>query len=358
MKILTIIGARPQFVKAAVVSRAFAQAANCTEVIVHTGQHFQANMSAVFFEEMNIAPPAYNLNCNGNEHENLLLQMVTKIKEIIVIEKPEIVLVYGDTNSTLAGSLAAEAMQVPIAHVEAGLRSFNRAMIEEYNRIITDKLASYCFCPTQTAVENLANEEITKNVFLVGDVMFDAVLAYTKIAEEKSNILSTHSLQSQNYYLATVHRAENTDTKENLKQIFDAFSRIATPECPIILPLHPRTKKCLEEFNLQKNISTSVKIISPVGYFDMLMLEKNAKTIFTDSGGMQKEAYFHKVPCITLRNETEWVETVNSGWNQLAGAQSERIEQALANARHSQNEINCYGKGDAAQKIADFFNNL
>lgn len=353
MKILTIIGARPQFVKAAVVSKAIAQSGGITEIIVHTGQHFDENMSNVFFAEMGIPRPAYKLNCANNLHGAMIAQMIIEIEKIILARKPDFVLVYGDTNSTLAGAVTAAKLQVPIIHIEAGLRSFNRTMPEEINRILTDRVSEYLFCPTQQAVENLAQETIIRNVFHVGDVMYDAVLAYNGIAEKTSTVLEKLQLQPQKYYLATVHRAENTDTKEHLEQIFSAFSCIATADCPVILPLHPRTKKCVEQFELHKNISGLVKIIPPVGYFDMLVLEKNAKIILTDSGGMQKEAYFHRVPCITLRNETEWTETVTFGWNQLTGAHCERIVQAVLKKTLPTQEFDCYGTGNAAKKIVE-----
>jgi UDP-GlcNAc3NAcA epimerase len=358
MNILTVIGARPQFVKAAVVSKALAQAGGITETIVHTGQHFDENMSAVFFDEMNIPRPAYNLNCSDNSHGAMIAHMIIEIEKIILARKPDFVLVYGDTNSTLAGAVTAAKLQIPIIHIEAGLRSFNLTMPEEINRILTDRVSEYLFCPTPQAVENLAREAITRNVFHVGDVMYDAVLAYSAIAEKKTAILETVQLHAQNYYLATVHRAENTDAQKYLEQILSAFSRIATPNCPLILPLHPRTKKCIDQFKLHTHISDCVKIIPPVGYFDMLVLEKNAKTILTDSGGMQKEAYFHRVPCITLRNETEWTETVTSGWNQLTGAHCERIVQAVLKHSLPTQEIDCYGAGNAAQKIVEILTGL
>ncbi|GAU07619.1 non-hydrolyzing UDP-N-acetylglucosamine 2-epimerase [Desulfoplanes formicivorans] len=376
MKILTIVGARPQFIKAAMVSRAIIAHNEqldsdnrnvITEVILHTGQHYDDNMSRIFFDQMGIPKPACNLQVGSGTHGDTTGKMLGGIEKVILDEEPDWVLVYGDTNSTLAGALAASKLHVPVAHVEAGLRSFNKKMPEEINRILTDHVSSLLFCPTTTAVKNLANEGITDNVHHVGDVMYDAALVFGEIAEKQSKILCQLSLLPKSYYLATVHRAENTDNFERLKNIFDAFCEIATEDCPIILPLHPRTKKALlkiglavEKDCLTDNIEFStplefanphVKATQPISFLDMVMLEKNAKAIMTDSGGVQKEAYFHKVPCVTLRDETEWVETVDAGWNKLVGADKHMIMEECMAEDISLRVYHLYGKGNGGEQI-------
>ena len=353
MKILTIIGARPQFIKAAVVSKAIAKSGTITEHILHTGQHFDPNMSDVFFDEMKIPRPIYRLDCGVGSHAEMTAKMLIEIEKAIVANKPDFVMVFGDTNSTLAGALTAAKLHIPVIHVEAGLRSFNKKMPEEINRILTDHVSEYLFCPTKQAVENLHKESIFNNVFYVGDVMYDAILAFNEVAARKSKILTELTIFPKQYFLATVHRAENTDKKEKLEQILSAFSQIASPQSPVILPLHPRTKECIRKFGLQKRIPESIKITEPVGYLDMIMLEKNANIIFTDSGGMQKEAYFQKVPCITLRNETEWIETVSAGWNQLVGHKMENILKAISLVNNPKTEIQDYGEGNSAEKIIE-----
>ena len=362
MKIVTIIGARPQFIKAAPVSRAIAEHNHLTEIIIHTGQHFDADMSDVFFIELNIPKPDYNLGINSASHGAMTGRMLEKIEEILIKEKADWVLVYGDTNSTLAGALAAVKLHIPIAHVEAGLRSFNREMPEEHNRVLTDHCADILFCPTQNAVDNLQAEGIinldnttphssrlTPHVHLVGDTMYDAVLQFSEIARRQSTILEDLKIKPKEYLLATVHRPSNTDIPENLQNIISAFLEINEP---IIFPVHPRTKKILESFSPSLLTPySSLKMIPPVGYLDMLTLEQNAKAILTDSGGMQKEAYFFGVPCVTLRSETEWVETVEAGWNVVVGADGTRIVDAVRSFKTDKPRPELYGDGQTAEKI-------
>ena len=357
MKIITIVGARPQFVKAAMVSRAIVNHNRhnndpIEECILHTGQHYDYNMNAVFFEKMEIPRPTWFLDCGRGSHAEMTASMLVKIEDILQENHPDYVLVFGDTNSTLAGALAAAKLHIPVVHVEAGLRSFNRQMPEEINRVLTDHISSYLFCPTYASVRNLKQEGIIEGVHQVGDVMYDAALTFSKMAEQTSTILSSLQLESGQYYLCTVHRAENTDNKERLSQIMQALVEIAHPKCPVILPLHPRTKNNIEIWQIDSIIASnkSLQLIEPVDYLDMIMLEKHAKTILTDSGGIQKEAYFHRTPCITLRDETEWVETIASGWNQIASYRKENILACLTN-KMPQTEIDEYGDGHAADKI-------
>jgi UDP-GlcNAc3NAcA epimerase len=347
LRVLTVVGARPQFIKAAMVSKAIATHnaespdSRIVEEIVHTGQHYDDNMSDVFFREMNIPAPAVRLDCGGKSHGAMTGQMLEAIEKEIVTRKPDWVLVYGDTNSTLAGALAAAKLHVPVAHVEAGLRSYNKKMPEEINRVLTDHASTLLFCPTQTAVDNLRRESITDGVQLVGDVMYDATLVFAEIAEKTSTILRTLDLRPKAYSLATIHRQENTDDASRLVAIFDAFDEIATEQRPVVVPLHPRTRQHLLKNSLAALVdgiggtrsaeprlmtkSEYVRLIPSVSFLDMVMLEKNASMILTDSGGVQKEAYWHKVPCITLRDETEWVETVHAGWNRIVGVDVERV---------------------------------
>ena len=364
MKICTIVGARPQFIKAAPVSRAIAEHNSLTEVIIHTGQHFDADMSDVFFKELNIPKPDYNLGINSASHGAMTGRMLEKIEEVLIKENPDYVLVYGDTNSTLAGALAAVKLHIPIAHVEAGLRSFNREMPEEHNRVLTDHCADILFCPTQNAVDNLQAEGIIsrahqltsssaqeppRTVALVGDTMYDAVLQFSEIARRQSTILEDLGLISKEYLLATVHRPYNTDVPENLQNILSAFIEINEP---IIFPVHPRTKQCL--INSKLSIQNSkLRCIPPVGYLDMLILEQNAKAILTDSGGMQKEAYWFEVPCFTLREETEWVETVDAGWNMVVGADRKKIVDAANFIKLPVQRPELYGDGRAAQRMLE-----
>lgn len=311
-QIFTVLGARPQFIKAAPVSRALAEA-DMTEVIAHTGQHFDALMSDVFFEELAIPKPAYNLEINSLGHGAMTGRMLEKLEEAMLAERPDMVLVYGDTNSTIAGALAASKLHIPVAHVEAGLRSFNRRMPEEINRIITDHVSTLLFCPTQTAMQNLKNEGIVKGVHATGDVMFDTTIAAVERAKGRSTILDDLKLTPRHYSVATIHRAENTDDPARFARVV-AWLEDAARSIPIIMPVHPRTRKLLTQRGV---MPAGLRLIDPIGYLDMAWLANQSAGIFTDSGGLQKEAYFHRVPCVTLRDETEWVETIDAGWNRL-----------------------------------------
>ena len=324
MKIATVIGARPQFIKSAPVSRALRSAKignEVTEFLIHTGQHYDHEMSQVFFDELGLAVPRYNLGIGSASHGQQTGQMLAALDKVLVSESPDCVLVYGDTNSTLAAALAASKLNIPIAHVEAGLRSFNRRMPEEINRIVADHISGLLFAPTHAAVNNLRDEGITNGVHLVGDVMQDALAEHMVVAESKSHLLADLGLTSRKYILATVHRAENTDAPERLVNIVTALNALAR-ECPVIWPIHPRTLGCLTKMGKQ---SAGLRLISPVPYLEMLALERHAEIILTDSGGIQKEARWLEVPCVTLRDETEWRETLEGGWNRLAGADSEMI---------------------------------
>jgi len=350
LKIVTVIGARPQFIKAAAVSRAFSEA-GVEESLVHTGQHFDANMSEVFFDELGIPVPKVNLGIGGGGHGQNTGRMLEAIERVLVSEKPTMVLVYGDTDSTLAGALAAAKLLIPVAHVEAGLRSWNRRMPEEVNRVLTDHVSSLLFAPTATAVANLKREGIgSEMVCLAGDVMYDAALMYRDRARERSSILNALSLESGKYILATVHRAENTDSSERLAAI---FSGLGTAPLRVVLPLHPRTRARLQANSTE--IPKNVSIVDPVGYLDMVSLTANAAVVATDSGGLQKEAFFHEVPCVTIRTETEWVELVQSGWNRLVDpADGLRLAEALRNAVGSRGDrVSPYGAGNARGAIVE-----
>jgi UDP-GlcNAc3NAcA epimerase len=344
MKIIHIVGARPQFVKAAMVSRAWNSPNE--EFLLHTGQHYSPEMSKLFFNELNLKEPNENLNLGGGNHAEQTSSMLLGIDQYFEKIQPDHVLIYGDTNSTLAGALASSKRGIPLSHVEAGLRSFNRSMPEEINRIVADHLSNFLFCPTETSVGNLADEGISENVFMVGDVMADAVYLFTEIAEKKSNILEILTLQPKKYCLATTHRSGNVDKKNHLIEIIEGLRGI---DLPIVLPLHPRTKKMLDKFDLE--FSENVQLIEPIGYLDMLILEKNADCILTDSGGIQKEAYLFGVRCITMRNETEWIETVDSGWNYLAGANRVKILKSFYDFNPKNARPQIYGNGDASDKI-------
>ena len=358
MKIATIIGARPQFIKAAVVSRAIAESNKLvtsnsslvTELIVHTGQHYDHNMSEVFFKELEIPEPHLNLEVGSGYHGQQTGQMLIKLEEVMLSEKPDWVLVYGDTNSTLAGALAAVKLHIPVAHVEAGLRSFNKSMPEEHNRVLTDHCSDLLFCPTSAAVKNLKIEGVTNGVHRVGDVMFDSVLFNTELATKRSKILETLKLQNKAYALATVHRAENTDDSHRLQAIFEALEKISSEGFRVVLPLHPRTRKLYDALRFS---GAKIKIIEPVSYLDMLQLEQQARFILTDSGGVQKEAYWMKVPCSTLRDETEWIETVEAGWNILAGADRDKIVESAKTDHKPSKQYPAYGDGKAGEKIVD-----
>jgi UDP-GlcNAc3NAcA epimerase len=353
-RVVSIVGARPQFIKAAMVGRALAEHAHVREILVHTGQHFDDNMSEIFFRHMNIARPDYNLGVNSLTHAAMTGQMLHKIEPLLSSEKPDIVLVYGDTNTTLAAALAAVKLHIPIGHVEAGLRSFNRLMPEEINRVVADHLSDYLFAPTETAVDNLKHEGIPEGkIFLTGDVMYDAALYYSEVCETESDILKALKIVPKDYALLTLHRAENTDHTERLKAIFDGLIK-AAEKIRIVLPLHPRTKIALQRIGLFESIKDKLIIIDPVGYLDMVKLEKYSRVIVTDSGGVQKEAYFFKIPCITLRNETEWVELVSIGWNRLVSTNSaEEISQSIVDAKPPKDSKikNIFGEGHASQNI-------
>lgn len=346
MKIVTILGTRPQFIKAAPVSKALRQA-GIQESILHTGQHYDEFMSQRFFDELGLPPADINLGVGSGGHGWQTGQMLAGIETVLLAEKPDWVIVYGDTNSTLAGALAAVKLHQRVAHVEAGLRSYNRHMPEEHNRVLTDHCADLLFCPTQTAVDNLHREGITAGVHLVGDVMYDAALQFGELAREKSTILAELNLAPKTYLLATIHRAENTDDPGRLESILEALSGL---EEPVIMPLHPRTQQKIVEYGLEVP-ERGLKLIPPVGYLDMLMLEQNARLILTDSGGVQKEAYFFRAPCLTLRNETEWPETVEAGWNRVA-----KVDEIVADFRSvdfpTRYFSHLFGNGNASRMIS------
>jgi len=363
MKILTVLGARPQFIKAGPVSREIkrlrSEGVNIEEIIVHTGQHYDRNMSDVFFEELQLPIPDYYLGVGGKSHGAMTGEMIIKLEEVMFKEKPDVVLVYGDTNSTLAGAITASKLHVPIAHVEAGLRSFNMNMPEEINRVLTDRLSKWLFCPTDTAVENLKKEGFENfdcRIVKSGDVMYDAVLFYRKYGKKPK---LDFDMQPLSFVLVTVHRAENTDDEKRLKNIIEALEEISR-EIPVIFPVHPRTRQKLRRYNICTD-SPSLHIIEPVSYLEMVWLLDNCKLVMTDSGGLQKEAYFFKKPCITLRDETEWIELVDIGANVLVGADKERIVNVACESEKvfekfysslSQNTItNLYGDGKASEKI-------
>lgn len=351
MKIATIIGARPQFIKAATLSRCIRDhfSDKIEEILIHTGQHHDDNMSKVFFQELEIPLPQYNLGISGGTHGQMTGRMLETIEKVLLKEKPECVLVYGDTNSTLAGALAASKLHIPIAHVEAGLRSFNKTMPEEINRTLTDKLSTYLLCPTSIAVRNLAQEGIRQGVSLVGDVMYDSALHYQKRLNRSNSVFSKLNIAENGYILATCHRQENTDSPQRLNAIISTLSTISH-DIPILFPLHPRTHQRLLEYGLMDYLK-NIQILPPLSYFDLLALEQAAKVIVTDSGGMQKEAFFCGVPCVTLRDETEWLETVELGWNQLVGANPQKITLAIHAAQKGETHTFPYGDGHASLRI-------
>jgi UDP-GlcNAc3NAcA epimerase len=353
-KIVTILGARPQFIKAAAVTRQIVKSNDLEEIIVHTGQHYDNNMSQIFFDELDIPKVHYQLGVGSASHAKQTAEMLIALEDVLIHEKPDWVLIYGDTNSTLAGALTAAKLHLPIAHVEAGLRSYNRKMPEEINRLVADQLATKLFAPTQQAVINLQNEGYSSTrIAEVGDVMYDAALYFADKASKLSQILTRLKVQTKEYILATIHRAENTDDAEKLTAIFTALERIADT-LPILLPLHPRTKKYLHQVYPQILSSNKIRILEPLGFLDMLMLEKHAALIMTDSGGIQKEAFFYQVPCITLREETEWVESVQLGWNTLVAPRDpQHIQQQAQVALHRKGTENQfpYGRGDAALQV-------
>jgi UDP-GlcNAc3NAcA epimerase len=336
-RILTVVGARPQLIKAAAISRALAAQAGLRECLVHTGQHFDTGMSAVFFDELGIPAPAHHLGIHGGGHGEMTGRMLIALERVMQQEQPDCVLVYGDTNSTLAGALAAAKLNLPVAHVEAGLRSFNRRMPEEINRIAADRLSALLFCPTATSVANLANEGITAGVHAVGDVMYDVTLHAGEAAKKTSKIIERLGLTPKGYALATVHRAENTDDPAALSAVL-SYLREQARQRAVVLPLHPRTREAARRAGLALDGFT---VTDPLGFLDMHRLLANASAVFTDSGGVQKEAYFHRVPCVTLRGETEWVETIEAGWNRLWRGPDYRPRR----------DIPDYGDGHSAEKI-------
>jgi len=351
MKILSVLGARPQFIKAAAVSRVIKETQGLKEVIVHTGQHFDKNMSDIFFSEMDIPNPDHMLNINSLSHGAMTGRMLEQVEVVIKKEEPDVVMVYGDTNSTIAGALAAKKLHVKVAHVEAGLRSFNIKMPEEVNRILTDRISDILFCPTDTAINNLKKEGFDNfdiNIIKNGDVMQDAALYYAKASSERSSIIKKLGLKD--YILGTIHRAENTDDPERMLNIVNALNDV-NKDIRIVLPLHPRTKKILKKLGL----NLEVDVIDPVGYFDMIELIKNSKLVITDSGGLQKEAFFFDKHCVTLRDETEWVELIQNGYNILAGSNKNAIKDNITKmlSKTSDFSLNLYGEGQASNIIAE-----
>ena len=352
MKVTSILGVRPQFVKASVVSRELRK--KHEEILIHTGQHYDYQMNKVFFEQLNIPEPDYHLNIGSGTHGYQTGEMLKKIEEVLLKEKPDLVLTYGDTNSTLAGALAASKLQIKTAHVESGLRSFDRSMPEEVNRILTDHCSDILFCPTQNAVDNLRNEGITEKIHLTRDVIVDSLLHNREIAENKSTILNDLSIKSKEYLVATIHRASNTDNEKNLKNIVDAFSELNET---IIFPLHPRTEKFLKKYGFYERLKSSVILTQPLGFLEFIKLMDHARMILTDSGGVQKEAYILKVPCITLRENTEWIETVDDGWNVLVGTDKEKIVNLVDEFTPSiKTYQNRFGNGDACKRVCDILN--
>lgn len=380
MKITSIVGARPQFIKLAPIAKAIQEQIHVVlkiemeHKIIHTGQHYDYQMDKVFFEELGIPDPEYNLEVGSASHGQQTGEMLKRAEEVLLKENPDFVLVYGDTNSTFAGAFVCAKLGIPVAHVEAGLRSYNRGMPEEINRILTDRCSDMLFCPTENACQNLKKEGISNiankgklmdlksidSIYLdqkfpiavnVGDIMYDTVLLGLKIAEEKSNILKNLKLEPKKYFLATVHRAENSDDKEKLKNILAAFEEI-NKKILVVFPVHPRTKKNLELFNITPSVHKQILMMDPVSYLDMLILEKNAMKVLTDSGGIQKEAYFFDVPCITLREETEWIETLEGGSNTLVGTNKEKIcHTAFTSQANKPPSLSPFGDGHTAERI-------
>ncbi|MBP1928356.1 UDP-N-acetylglucosamine 2-epimerase (non-hydrolyzing) [Methanolinea mesophila] len=353
MKIVTIVGARPQFIKCAPLSRELRK--KHTELLVHTGQHYDLEMSDIFFEELHIPKPDYYLGVGSGSHGKQTGKILAKVEEVLIKEKPELVLVYGDTNSTLAGALAAAKLHIPVAHVEAGLRSFDRTMPEEINRVLTDHISDLLFCPTQTGIDNLAQEGIKSGVHLTGDVMVDALEYNREIAEEKSRILERFALVPGSYLVVTVHRPSNTDNREHMEAILSALGRSGKR---VVFPIHPRTRKCLSDYGLLDTLPANIILSESLGYLDMIRLMAHAEKILTDSGGMQKEAYLLNVPCITLRENTEWVETVKDGWNVLVGADYFMILSEIVNIKSSKRKIGVFGTIGASRRIADILNSI
>ncbi len=347
MHVMTVLGARPQFIKAVPLCFALREA-GVRESLVHTGQHYDDRMSDIFFRELGIPQPTVNLGIGSGSHAHQTGAMLTAIEDLLLERKPDLLLVYGDTNSTLAGALAAAKLGVPIAHVEAGLRSFNRSMPEETNRVLTDHCADLLFCPTRTAVDNLAAENLRKGVHPVGDTMYDALLRFAPAAKEKSRVLDDLGLRGRTFLLATLHRPYNVDEPKVLAEIFKAFAEL---DLPVVFPAHPRTLARIRDFGLA--LPENLRAVEPLGYLDMLALLHAAALVMTDSGGVQKEACFAGTPCVTLRPETEWVETVEAGWNRLAWGRADDIVAAVeAQSRPPAQPLRAYGDGHAAEKIA------
>jgi len=356
MKIVTIVGARPQFIKAGVISRLVREHSDIQELLIHTGQHYDENMSDVFFNELQIPKPAFHLGIGSGPHGQQTGRMLEAIEKVLQETKPDCVLVYGDTNSTLAGALAASKLHLPIAHVEAGLRSFNRRMPEEINRVLTDHISTWLFAPTQAAVDHLCDEGCpARNIHLVGDVMYDATLFSADRADY--HLLDKLGLKAKKFLLATIHRAENTDDPHRLHAILTAFQEIAA-ELPVVLPLHPRTRVILQKMGDFEKSTAGLCILNPLSYRDMVVLEKNALLVATDSGGVQKEAFFHRVPCVTLREETEWMELVDLGWNRLVSPSNKQeivkaIRECLNGNAPPAAPLDLYGGGKAGQRILE-----
>lgn len=357
MKIVTIVGARPQFIKAAAVSRVIRK--ENQEILVHTGQHYDKNMSDIFFEELHIPRPDINLGVGSGTHARQTADMMVGIEEILLKENPDYLMVYGDTNSTLAGALAASKLNIPIIHVEAGLRSYNRRMPEEQNRVLTDHISSFLFCPTDSAVANLKKEGVEQGVYNIGDVMCDAVLYYSKLMEENGRSYYLDRIRGlygptgeiEEWYLATIHRAENTDSLVKIENILSAFEQF---DAKVLFPVHPRTRHFVDELQ-EKHQYRNILFIEPIGYLDMLYFTKNAKKVVTDSGGLQKEAYILKTPCVTVRSETEWVETLDGGFNILAEPDTADILEKVRNVTPDESRRkSCYGNGDAAEKLCKY----
>jgi UDP-N-acetylglucosamine 2-epimerase len=351
MKIVSIVGARPEFIQSAPVSRALRALPDCQELLVHTGQHYDYLMSQAFFDELGIPAPDYNLEVGSGSHGRQTAEILTRLEDVLLKEMPDLVIVRGDTNSTLAGAVTAAKAHIPAAHIEAGERSFDRRMPEEINRLVTDSVADVHFCVSRTAVGHLADEGIAASVHWVGDVMLDANLQNRPLARRKSDAIQRLGLAPGKYALVTIHRAGNTDDPKRLSQIVAALNTVSET---VVFPAHPRTRKALTQLNA--HFVDRVKLIDPVGYFDMMVLEENARLIATDSGGVQREAYFFGKPCLTLRDQTEWTETVEVGWNKLVGTQAEAIIEAWFSFAPPAEQPPIFGDGRAGQKIADILN--
>ena len=351
MKIVSVVGARPEFIQSAPVSKALRRVHQ--EILVHTGQHYDYLMSQTFFDEIGIPTPDYNLEVGSSSHAKQTAEILLRLEEVLLREKPDLVIVRGDTNSTLAGVLAASKLHIRIAHIEAGERSFDRSMPEEINRLVADRLSDIFFCASQTAVQHLLDEGIYTSVYWVGDVMMDAMQANLPLAREKSHILEKLCLERKEYDLATVHRAANTDDPNRLKAILSALSQVGEE---VIFPAHPRTRGAIEKWQIA--IEGQVRLIEPVGYYDMLLLEENARLIATDSGGVQREAYFLKVPCLTLRDKTEWTETVQAGWNKLVGVDEQVILSAWWSFSPPSHQPPIFGDGNASEKILNILSSF